>query len=267
MSPEPDSSVKITADGETHTIRGSGETVAALLAREGIVLGADDEVSVPLGERIEAGMHITVNRVEYVGHTTSEPISYRTVTAESASDRIGTRYIKSEGRNGRRDTTVTQKIVNGETVGTFETVVREIAPADEVIAVGTALSEPYSKKEGDFSLVNGLPSEYAYRLDGKVTAYTAPPGAGTYSGRKLEIGTVAVDPNKIPFGSELYICSKDGKKVYGYAVAADTGNLTDVIADVFMGTTAEHFDEACDWGAQDAYVYVLRVGDNSISWL
>lgn len=174
MSPEPDSSVKITADGETHTIRGSGDTVAALLAREGIVLGADDEVSVPLGERIEAGMHITVNRVEYVGHTTSEPISYRTVTAESASDRIGTRYIKSEGRNGRRDTTVTQKIVNGETVGTFETVVREIAPSDEVIAVGTALSEPYSKKEGDFSLVNGLPSEYAYRLDGKVTAYTAP---------------------------------------------------------------------------------------------
>lgn len=267
MALEADSSVMITADGETHTVRSSGETVEALLAREGIVLGADDEVNYPLGERIEAGMHITVDRVEFVEHTTSEPIAYRTVTAESPLHRIGTSFVSAEGQSGRRDTTVIQKIVNGETVYTYEAVTSELPPSDEVISVGTALNTPYSKKEGDFSLENGIPTEYAYRLDGKVTAYTAPEGSGTYSGRKLEIGTVAVDPNEIPFGSELYICSKDGKKVYGYAIAADTGSLTDVVADVFMGTTAEHFDEACDWGAQDAYVYVLTVGDNSISWL
>lgn len=267
MALEADSSVTITADGETHTVRSSGETVEALLTREGIVLGADDEVNYPLGERIEPGMHITVDRVEYVEHTTSEPIAYQTVTAESPLHRIGTSFVSAEGQSGRRDTTVIEKIVNGETVDRKETVTSELPPSDEVISVGTALNEPYSKKEGDFSLENGLPTEYAYRLDGKVTAYTAPEGSGTYSGRTLEIGTAAVDPNKIPFGSELYICSKDGKRVYGYAIAADTGSLTDVIADVFMGTTAEHFDEACDWGAQDAYVYVLTVGDNSISWL
>lgn len=267
MALEANSSVKITADGETHTVRSSGETVEAVLAREGIVLGADDEVNYPLGERIEAGMHITVDRVEFVEHTTSEPIAYQTVTAESPLHRIGTSFVSAEGQSGRRDTTVIEKIVNGETVYTYEAVTSELPPSDEVIAVGTALNVPYSKKEGDFSLENGLPTEYAYRLDGKVTAYTAPEGSGTYSGRKLEIGTVAVDPNEIPFGSELYICSKDGKKVYGYAIAADAGSLTDVVADVFMGTTAEHFDEACDWGAQDAYVYVLTVGDNSISWL
>lgn len=267
MALEADSSVTIAADGETHTVRSSGETVEALLTREGIVLGSDDEVNYPLGERIEPGMHITVDRVEYVEHTTSEPIAYQTVTAESPLHRIGTSFVSAEGQSGRRDTTVIEKIVNGETVDRKEAVTSELPPSDEVISVGTALNVPYSKKEGGFSLENGLPTEYAYRLDGKVTAYTAPEGSGTYSGRKLEIGTAAVDPNKIPFGSELYICSKDGKRVYGYAIAADTGSLTDVIADVFMGTTAEHFDEACDWGAQDAYVYVLTVGDNSISWL
>lgn len=260
------SSAEVSADGETHTIRASGETVSAVLAREGIVLGAYDEVNLPLDARVTAGTEIIVDRVELVEHTTSEPILYETVYTESPLIRIGESRVQTDGRNGRRDTTVIEKLVNGE-VRERDTTTNELPPLNEVIAVGTALSEPYSRKEGDFTLKNGVPAEYAYCLSGKVTAYTAPEGAGTYSGRPLEIGTVAVDPNEIPFGSELYICSKDGEFVYGYAVAADTGHLTDVVADVFMGTTDEHFAEACRWGAQDAYVYVLTVGDNSISWM
>lgn len=261
------SSAEVTADGETHTIRASGETVSAVLAREGIMLGEYDEVNLPLDARVTAGTEITVDRIEFVERTTSEPIEYETVYTESPLLPMGESRVETGGRNGRRDTTVVEKLVNGETAYTYDAVTNELPPTNEVVAVGTALSEPYSRKEGDFTLKNGVPAEYAYCLSGKVTAYTAPAGSGTYSGRPLEIGTVAVDPNEIPFGSELYICSKDGEFVYGYAIAADTGHLTDVIADVFMGTTDEHFEEACRWGAQDAYVYVLSVGDNSISWM
>ncbi len=264
--PGASDTAEILVDGGTRTIRASGEAISAVLARENILLGEYDEINHSPEERVTAGMRIVIDRVEYIEKTTSEPVPYETVYMNSTLDRIGTSRVKTQGSSGRTDTTVVEKLVNGETAGVSVSNIREIPPINEVIAVGTALNKPYSGKEGSFTLENGIPSEYAYRLSGKVTAYTAPEGAGTYSGRALEIGTAAVDPEKIPFGSELYICSKDGSQVYGYAIAADTGSLTDVIADVYMGTTDEHFDEACRWGAQDAYVYVLSVGDNSVSW-
>lgn len=260
-------SATITVDGETRTIRASGEPLSVLLEREGIILGEHDEISCPADERITDGMNVVIDRVEFVERTTSEPVPYKTVYTETTLAKIGTSYVKTEGVNGRLDTTVVDKIVNGKTEYSYVSVTNEIPPVNEEVAFGTALQVPYSKKEGDFSLKNGVPTEYEYCLSGKVTAYTAPAGAGTYSGRKLEIGTIGVDPDVIPFGSEVYICSKDGKMVYGYAIAADTGDITEIIADVFMGTTADNYDDACRWGAQDAYVYVLSVGDNSVSWM
>ena len=79
---------------------------------------------------------------------------------------------------------------------------------------------------------------------------------------------MAVDPEIIPFGSELYSVSKDGSHVYGYAVASDTGDLTEagVLVDCFMGITETNYDDACRWGARFCDVYVLSVGDNSVSW-
>ena len=147
-------------------------------------------------------------------------------------------------------------------------VEEETEPIDEVILVGTAKNEPVSKREGNFRLVNGIPESYEYKLSGKATAYTAREGCGTYSGRPLVVGSVAVDPEIIPFGSELYIVSKDGSHVYGYAVASDTGDLTEagVLVDCFMGITETNYDDACRWGARFCDVYVLSVGDNSVSW-
>jgi len=59
-------------------------------------------------------------------------------------------------------------------------------------------------------------------LTGKATGYYSKTGKGS-SGLGLGYGTVAVDPDVIPYGTKLYITSTDGKFVYGYAVATDTG--------------------------------------------
>ena len=56
----------------------------------------------------------------------------------------------------------------------------------------------------------------------KATGYYSKTGKGS-SGLGLGYGTVAVDPDVIPYGTKLYITSTDGKFVYGYAVATDTG--------------------------------------------
>lgn len=258
--------VALYVDGEEIKIHTHGVLVSDILEKKGIILGEHDEVIPPLDTVITGDNKIVVNRVEYLNRSISEPIYYDTEYVESSLLKIGTENLTRKGENGSRVTTYTEKIVNGVTAESKVTATTVHEPVNEIITVGSAINEPYSKRLGDFELDDGIPTEYAYVVSGKVTAYTAPPGSGTYSGRPLEIGTVAVNPEIIPFGSELYICSKDGKRVYGYAVAADTGDLTEVVADVFMGLTSEHYADACAWGAQDSYVYVLTVGDNSVSW-
>ena len=72
---------------------------------------------------------------------------------------------------------------------------------------------------------------------------------------RLGVGTVAVDPNVIPYGTKLWIASADGKVVYGYAVAADTGAFVGgrTFIDVYMGS----YKEACLWGRRDMNIYVI----------
>ncbi len=268
MTPARENTVYISADNMVYEVKTvKNAVVKDVLEEMGIILGEHDIVNVSPNATAMDKMQIIVDRVEYIDISRSTAIEYETVYEESTLYKIGTKFVSTQGKIGCEVVTGTEKLVNGVVVESTVKSVQRYEPVNRVITVGTALNEPYSKKTGDFRLVDGVPTEYAYVVDGKVTAYTAPEGAGTYSGRKLEIGTVAVNPDIIPFGSELYICSKDGKRVYGYAIAADTGDLTEVVADVFMGLTSENYAKACDWGAQFCNVYVLTVGDNSVSWM
>lgn len=259
--------VTICVDGEIIETSACGISVSDILAAENIIVGENDEINVSADEIIHRDITITVDRVVYIETETVTPIEYKTVYEESTLYERGTEFVSREGEKGSVTTTYYEKLVNGEVVSREVTGTTTINPVDEVITIGTARRTPISKRTGNFRLENGVPTEYAYIVSGKVTAYTAPEGAGTYSGRTLGVGTVAVNPDIIPFGSELYICSKDGTHVYGYAIAADTGDLTEVVADVFMGVTSEHYGDACRWGAQFCDVYVLTVGDNSVSWM
>ena len=54
------------------------------------------------------------------------------------------------------------------------------------------------------------------------TGYSSKSGKGA-SGLGLYYGTVAVNPNVIPYGTKMYIVSEDGRFVYGWAIATDTG--------------------------------------------
>ena len=103
---------------------------------------------------------------------------------------------------------------------------------------------------------NGLPSEYKEVLTGKACAYTAEPGALMSTGDAVFQGYVAVDPDIIPYGSELYIVAEDGE-VYGYAIAGDTGysvKAGHIIVDLFMN----EYDDCIQWGNKPVNVYVLK---------
>lgn len=259
--------VNVTADGATTAVPMIEGTVADALEKAGITLGEYDELSCALTDKAEEGMDITVTRIEYLTRESTSDIDYETEYTDNSNLVIGTENVITAGVPGKRTYTVKEKYVDGVLTGQ-ELISDEITaqPVNEVIERGTALATPYSKMEDPdaLTLVNGIPESYTRVISGKSTAYTARRGARTASGRLAEIGTCAVNPNVIPYGSKLYIVAQNGRKVYGYAVAADTGlALMDgtVAVDLYFGNMEDHFYDSCDWGAVQVDIYVIEEGN------
>ena len=76
----------------------------------------------------------------------------------------------------------------------------------------------------------------------------------TATGTTVRIGTVAVDPKVIPYGTRMFIVSNDGKYVYGESVAEDCGGaIKENRLDLYFPTDADCFK----FGVRDCTVYFL----------
>ena len=267
--------VTLTADGDTKTLTVIGGTVADILEKAGVKLSADDLVAPALDENVSAGTKIEVTRVRFTERTLTEEIPFETKYIDDPNVMAGIEEELTAGENGVRtikikDTYVNNKLEKSEQVSstvTKQATAREVKRGTAVTsAYSIPLGAPYNSYLPDYvELENGIPKNYVQKLSNlKSTAYNAPERngvpipVGTASGRPAQVGVVAVNPNQIPYGSELYIVSPDGT-VYGYAIAADTGlGMMDgtVPIDVFMASVAD----ACGWGVHYVDVYVLSVG-------
>ena len=99
-------------------------------------------------------------------------------------------------------------------------------------------------------------------IEAKVTAYAPASNESgicadsnpnvTATGTRPMLGTIAVDPKRIPYGTMVYI------EGYGIGIARDTGaalrRYDGVQIDVVMGS----HDEAINWGVKHMTVYVLK---------
>lgn len=255
--------VTISADGAVQTIGAVDCTVADAIEKAGITLGEDDIVDMNLSAEVFPGMEINVTRVKYVDRETETEVLFDTEYVDNANLVIGNEDVLTAGENGLNTVYYRDKYVDGRYQGSEQVAVKVIkAPVTEVVERGTACAVPYAKLDDPSSikLVNGIPENYNRIVSGKATAYSARPGALTASGRKAVVGTVAVNPNVIPYGSEVYIVSQDRKYVYGYAIAADTGTGMmegTVAVDLFMASYAD----SCRWGAHYVDIYVLSEGN------
>lgn len=261
--PPKEYDVKISVDGKNLGIKCAG-TVSDALAAAKIDIYDDDLINIGFNEPLNASTEIIVNRVNIVEEIQIETIEYATRYREDNNYTIGYSEVVVDGEEGEVETTLRHVYVDGELVSSAVVDEDVTEPVDEVVLVGTKEYNPID----DFSIsqipapmdltldANGVPTSYTKVLTGKSCAYSAGPGAGTASGRKATVGCVAVDPNIIPYGTELYITTTDGSAVYGYAIAADTGTaLMDglILVDLFM----ESYDASCDWGARQVNVYIL----------
>ena len=260
--------ITLTVDGKTLTKKVSGKTVEDALSVLGVELKSEDFTLPALDEKLKNGMDIVVYRVEYKERTEEEAIPYETeYTYSDALYRNRTRTLEG-GKEGAKAVVYEDKYINGELFSSkkkSEKVTKK--PERELVQVGTRvnavttglpvgtpiseMAEPSYLKIG----ANGLPTSYKSVINAQATAYCIPGGI-TSTGKRAQTGYIAVDPKEIPYGTEMYIVSADGRYVYGYCIAADTGSYiydVDWTVDLYMNSEAQ----CRNWGRRDIIIYVL----------
>lgn len=250
--------VSITADGQTKSVVAGEGTVAQALEEAGTTLGAEDLVNVEKNAPVSEGMQISVSRVIYKEVTSIQPVAFKNKNENSASLYKGQIKVKTSGKTGSQSVVTRQKLVEGKVAASevvSTTVVEQ--PVDQVTVVGTkkkAAGAAVINGDGTITDQNGKTISYKKYVTGKCTGYTG--GGRTSTGRAAAFGLVAVNPKIIPYGSRLYICSPDGKVVYGYAIAADTGGgVMDgrIVADLYFNTVGQ----CRQFGNRKMNIYVL----------
>ncbi len=260
--------ITLTVDGKTITKKVSGKTVEDALSVLDVELKGEDFTVPALEEELKDRIEVVVYRVETKERTEEEAIPYETeYTYSDSLYRNRTRTLES-GKEGTKAVVYEDTYVNGEFLSSekkSEEVIEN--PQRELVQVGTKVSvvtsglpvgapisemaEPsYLKKDA-----NGLPTNYKSVINAKATAYCIPGGI-TSTGKRAQTGYIAVDPKEIPYGTEMYIVSADGRYVYGYCIAADTGSYiydVDWTVDLFMNSEAQ----CRTWGRRDIIIYVL----------
>lgn len=255
--------VFVSADGKTTEKSVAAENYSDAVEAMGITLGENDRILVATAEgekqvkaedNVSSGDVIRVVRIRTEEVTENEAVAYSTVYEDTEELYEGETETKTEGVEGEAKVTYTVTYADGEeesrVVKTKE-VLKEAKSA--VVLRGT------KEKQNVFTDASGAPSSFEYSLTGSCTAYYAPAGAVTSIGATPQVGYVAVDPNRIPYGSLLYITAVDGSWTYGYCYAMDTGGAAmcgDIVADLYYDT----LEDCTAFGRRDMIVYVVRAG-------
>lgn len=228
--------VSVTVDGATTTYQLRSSTVEQLLADQGITLGIRDTMNLEPDHQLEEGDEIQITRVHSRTRVETEVIPHEIDNKYTSVLAVGRTRMLSQGSNGVRRYTYEDIIQDGEIVESIlvdTTVTVQPVTGQRLVGNGSAISTlDYS---AEFPLdQNGVPLQYTRVLTNqKATGYSARKGAygaAVYSSARNHpdigtcvAGTIAVNPDLIPYGTRMYIRTPDGKFVYGYAIANDTG--------------------------------------------
>lgn len=247
--------VTVEADGEALPVQMLYGTVSEALESAGVTLGEHDYTEPALDAGVFAGQTIQVHRVRYEETTAYETVPYETrYVYTSLYYRDQSRVSVEQGSEGQRLVTTRQRWVDGVLEGSEIIEATNTVEPQHTIIKSYAEGAPVSPLTGPDGTTDP-PTSYTQVLTGRATGYYAPRGRGA-SGLGLGYGTVAVDPRVIPYGTLLYIESTDGRFVYGYAIATDTGTALvngKVLVDLFYETRAESMIN----GVQNVNVYIV----------
>lgn len=255
---------RLTIDlfGEELQVVSYDETVEQLLQRLNLELGANACVSIPFNAKTSEGMVIEIFTTGIGTDTYTAEVPFETVYQNTEYLPKGKEVILTKGVNGTMTCVDELTLVNGiekDRVRISQEVTQ--APVTQIVAVGTGNGKPKSGAPliGDGVIITPKGKVLNFGSVGvfEATAYmTMPPYTydTTATGTKVHVGTIAVDPTVIPYGTKMYIVSCDGKIVYGEGTAEDCGPaIKNDRIDVFYHT----FAECSIFARRDCYVYFL----------
>ena len=252
--------VKVELAGKTETVETTDVTVRKMLSSLGFVPDEYDEIYPSLETKLQEGMTVSVTDVDYTSKTVTESIDFKTEKRVSKNLKPDESKVLTEGQKGKRTVTTITKTVNGKVADKSITQSLDKKPQNRVIEVGAVAAEKKNqmsdlKPKKEILLdKNGVPVNYKKKMTGMASAYCT--GTTCSTGVKVKQGYIAIDPNIIPYGTEMYIRTPDGSWIYGYSVAADTGGFTawgNTIADLYMYS----YNDAVNFGRRNIEIYIL----------
>lgn len=275
--------VHIICGEETITVSTFGGTVAELLDRCGIVLTDRNDISVELEAKTFDGMEITISTTLNLEETYTVNTPFDVFYSHDPSLGKDEQKVLVSGVEGQIQKVDTVTYFNGQEI-LRENISSAVLsqPVAQVIAVGSVEGIPQEKLlqnrteeeirgvasyltgNGKLYITDGLIITakgeiltYKNTMQVKATAYThTDPGCNmiTATGTTVRVGTVAVDPKIIPYGTRMFIITNDGTYVYGIAVAEDCGSaIKQNRVDLYFPTDAECWQ----FGIRQATIYFL----------
>ena len=266
--------VYVTVGKDTKMVKVTGGTVAEVLEKTNVTLNENSVCNLALDTELSKETYIDVVDVKYVTESYEETIPYTAKVEYSSSLEKGKKKVTG-GVNGTKTVMVKKTYKNGVVTETKTLSTTVTKPAvDKVTVIGTKTTstnkntsgvKSYSeiktistlKAPASLTLTSkGIPTSYKKKVTVQATAYTDHSGIPCSTGVMPQTGYIAVNPKVIPYGTKMFIVSKDGKYVYGYAIAADTGGFikrrpTNV--DLFFDTESQ----CKKFGRRDVVIYFL----------
>jgi len=228
-----------------------GGTVGDALRRVGVVWDTQDVLSHPQFADVTPCMYISHQDVTVEYRTEYRVIEYQTKVIKDDTLDEDVKKRVSYGENGEKRLIYRTTYLDGVEAGS-EIVDQVILKkkVDDVTIVGTQEIRFQTNLQNDHRRWKPAPkdSEVKKILRCEVTAYTHT-GNRTATGTWPKLGTIAVDPDIIPYGTKLYVPG------YGYGTAQDCGAFSGNQIDLFMDTRSE----CLRWGRKrNVKVYILK---------
>ena len=222
-----------------------GATVADMLKEKGIILGADDTISVPLDTPMQTGLKVAIWRNGAQTVTEEQAIAFNTQKVLDMDHNIGYREVKTKGALGKRLVTYEIVMKDGKEVSRkqIQNVISS-QPKTQVELIGNKPVNPLSKSKGAgyFTDSQGISHRETY-YDLPMNVVINACGGGTYGiradGAKVDQDgyiLIAANYSRYPRCSVVETSMGLGK-VY------DTGG--------FAAHHPDGFDLATDWTNHD----------------
>lgn len=212
--PEPEPEFTVTLDfydREDIVTTVPAMTLSELYAAVGYTPRESDRPSVGLDDMIAADAYITIDTAEYKNVSVTEVLPYESDIIELDTIPRGEVNYLSYGENGEIVRTYTVEYINDAEVSrTLAWEETTKAPVNETYELGVG---------GSFVGEDGVTYTYSYKRTVPSTYYNIE--GLTYLGTMADETVIAVDPDKIPLGTRVYV--KNDVYDFGVRIASDVG--------------------------------------------